>query len=771
MRRGLLVYFLLLLASGAAKARVESGLWYDRAHDGHGLDLHRGSGQLFGAFYTFDERNAVQWLWLQAADADAPASALTRYRRTPAGVAGTVAGQIRLTPVAACPDGQPRPGARALLRMDFTLDGRDASWCVEPLLPLPPDPHALLSGAWYDPADPGWGVMSHYFRGGDGASRVFRTVYFHDSAGAPRWAFAQDTVDGLRQAQTYYTPYVECIDCAIAPILTTPIGSGTTRLTQPLAQADAARNRIELALRFDSGAPFARNTALALISEPLRVAGAAATAQGPLAGSVIDGGIESFVAIPYVAPPLGALRWRAPQAPALRERLLEARAIGPGCPQPAGQGFFSGAAARHDEDCLQLNVWRPATPGPHPVMVWIHGGGLTQGSAVQLQNGVLLYDGAVYARRDVVFVSINYRLGPLGFLAQRDLRGEAPDHPQSGNYGLLDQVAALAWVRANIAAFGGDPQRVTVYGESAGGVSSCVLLATPAASGLFQRAIVQSGNCLWNAPSLDAGIEQGDRVTLAAGCVTAPDRRACLRALSVAALFAAGPPVISTGASTAPGEVYGLVVDGYVLPESPGPAIAGGRAAPLPLLIGVNDDEHATLAPAASLPATAAGYEAAVRSRFGLIGGEVVARYPAAAYPTPALAYQDLLDDARFTCAARRAGADHAARGNAVYQYVLTEILPDAGLVALESFHALDVLLLFGPRAQAQAPERTLAARMQRAWVDFAYGREPGSSDAIAWPRYRADARQALELNSARVGLIDDYRREYCAFWNRYAIL
>ncbi|MBL8272750.1 MAG: carboxylesterase family protein, partial [Xanthomonadales bacterium] len=423
MRRGLLVYFLLLLASGAAKARVESGLWYDRAHDGHGLDLHRGSGQLFGAFYTFDERNAVQWLWLQAADADAPASALTRYRRTPAGVAGTVAGQIRLTPVAACPDGQPRPGARALLRMDFTLDGRDASWCVEPLLPLPPDPHALLSGAWYDPADPGWGVMSHYFRGGDGASRVFRTVYFHDSAGAPRWAFAQDTVDGLRQAQTYYTPYVECIDCAIAPILTTPIGSGTARLTQPLAQADAARNRIELALRFDSGAPFARNTALALISEPLRVAGAAATAQGPLAGSVIDGGIESFVAIPYVAPPLGALRWRAPQAPALRERLLEARAIGPGCPQPAGQGFFSGAAARHDEDCLQLNVWRPATPGPHPVMVWIHGGGLTQGSAVQLQNGVLLYDGAVYARRDVVFVSINYRLGPLGFLAQRDLRG------------------------------------------------------------------------------------------------------------------------------------------------------------------------------------------------------------------------------------------------------------------------------------------------------------------------------------------------------------
>ena len=761
----------LLLACGTASARVESGLWYDRAHDGHGLDLHRAGGQLFGAFYTFDGANAVQWLWLQTTDVDAPASALTRYRAQQGVISGSRAGQIALAPVTQCPDGQPRPGARALLRMDFELDGRSATWCVEPLLPLPPDPHAVLSGVWYDPADPGWGVMSHYFRGADGSSQVFRIVYFHDAGGAPRWAFAQDAVGGLRQAQTYYTPYVECLDCGIAPILTTPIGSATTRLTQPLAQADASRNQVELSLRFAGGAAFARATALALISEPPRIAGAAATAQGPVAGSVIDAQVEAYAAIPYSAPPLGALRWRAPRSPAVRERLFEARAIGPGCPQPPGAGYFTGAPARQDEDCLQLYVWRPSAPGPHPVMVWIHGGGLTQGSAVQEQNGRLLYDGAPYARQGGVFVSLNYRLGPLGYMALREVAGEAADHPASGNYGLQDQVAALRWVRENIAAFGGDPDRVTVFGESAGGVSTCALLAAPAANGLLQRAVVQSGNCLWNLPTLQQGFDQGDRVVAAAGCATAADRRACMRGLGVEALLAAAAPVISTGAATPAGETFGLVADGFVLPEAPGPALAAGRAAALPLMIGVNDDEHTTLAPAASLPATVAGYEAAVRTRFGLVGNAVLGRYPAAAYATPQRAYQDLLDDARFACAARRAAADHAARGNAAYHYVLTETLPDAALAELESFHGLDVLLLFDARPQAQAPERALGARMRGAWIDFAHGREPGSRDGIAWPRYSAAARQSLEFNSTRSGLIDDYRRDYCAFWNQYAIL
>jgi para-nitrobenzyl esterase len=750
---------------------IETGVWYDREHSGHGLDLYRQGGSLFGTFYTYDARGAVEWLALHSDEADAARLVLTRYRSQQGNLVGSVAGSIALTPVASCSDNQPRPGARALWRMDFTLDGHAASWCLEPLLPAVADPLAVLSGAWYAPSDPGWGVMSHAFTAPDGSHQVFRTVYFHDAAGHPRWAFAQDRHTALTQTQTYYTPYVECLGCPSSTVLTVPIGTATVTLTQPLHIADAARNRVQMSLRFEGGAAFERDAALALLTTPVRVAGAAATREGPVAGRVLATGVERFDNLPFAQAPVGALRWRAPQALQPRTDLRDARELGPGCPQPPSQGVFSAAPALQSEDCLQLYVWRPASPGPHPVMVWIHGGGLTQGSAVQQLGGALSYDGARFAARDVVFVSINYRLGPFGYLAQRDLVGEAADHAQSGNYGLLDQIAALTWVRDNIAGFGGDPARVSIFGESAGGVSTCALLAAQAARGLFARVIVQSGNCLNNAPSLTAALAQGDRVTAAAGCATAADRRACLRALTAAQVLAAADPVIDGGTGTAVGESFGLIVDGVVLPESPGRAIAGGRAAAAPLLIGVNDDESTTLAPASILPATVDAYEAAIRTRFPSIAPQILARYPAAQYATPQQAYQDLLDDVRFACAARRAAADHAAHGNDVYHYVLTEILPDPLLAPLESFHALDVVLLFGPRTTAQTSERVLAERMQRSWVDFAYGREPGASADVIWPRYHAGTRSSLEFNGSRDGALSDYRQSYCEFWNQFGIL
>jgi para-nitrobenzyl esterase len=762
MRRPIALLLFLALTSHA-HAAVESGLWYDRQHAGHGLDLHRAGGQLFGAFYTYDGSGAVTWLWLQTADADAPTATLTRYRRVGGAIVGGNAGTIALTPVATCPDGLARPGARALLRMDFTLDGTTASWCVEPLLPASPEPLAVLSGAWFDPAEPGWGVMSHAYEG-----QVYRTIYFHDAAGDPRWAFAQDAATALTQAQTYFAPRVECFGCPVFVGLTVPVGTATTTLTQPLATADARRNGIELSLRVGDGTAFARSAPLALLSTPRRVPGAAATREGPVAGRVLASGVERFDNVPYAAPPTGALRWRAPQPAAVRNVVREARTLGPGCPQPAPQGASGAAPPSQSEDCLQLYAWRPAAAGPHPVLVWIHGGGLTQGSAVQQIAGQLTYDGERWARAGVVFVSINYRLGPLGYLAQRDFVGEAADQPQAGNYGLLDQVAALAWVRDNIAAFGGDPAQVTIFGESAGGVSTCALLATPAARGTFQRVIVQSGNCYWNPPSLATGLAQGDRVTQAAGCANATDRRACLRALTPAQLLAAVPPVIDP-AGLSDGESFGLVLDGFALPEAPGRAIAGGRVPPLPLMIGVTDDETTTLVPASTLPATVGGYEAAIRARFPTIADAVLARYPAGAYPTPQRAYQDVLDDLLFVCAARRSAADHAARGNIAYHFALTEVLPD--LAPLESFHALDVVLLFGPRTQAQAPEAALAARMQAAWVDFAFGREPGSSGGIAWPRYLPATRTSLELNAARTAPLADYRGAYCDFWQQYVTL
>ncbi len=165
-----------------------------------------------------------------------------------------------------------------------------------------------------------------------------------------------------------------------------------------------------------------RDASLALLSTPTRVSGAAATLEGPIAGRVLNEDIEAFLNVPFAQPPVADLRWRAPQAPPVRTRLRDARVLGPACPQ--------GGAAFVSEDCLQLNIWRPSTPGPHPVMVWIHGGGFINGSAVQT-DGPLVYDGAAFARQGVVFVSLKYRLGALGFLAQRDLINESAEHPQT----------------------------------------------------------------------------------------------------------------------------------------------------------------------------------------------------------------------------------------------------------------------------------------------------------------------------------------------------
>ncbi|MBK8067364.1 MAG: carboxylesterase family protein [Rhodanobacteraceae bacterium] len=474
MRRWLLA--LLLLLSTPLSATVESGLWYDRTREGHGLDLHRFGEVFFGTFYTFDQTGKVQWLWIQTSDSPAPQSTLGRYTRGSNGVvSGREVGEIRFTPVTACPDGFAREGARALVRLDFVLDGRAATWCIEPLLPPAPPAMAVTNGAWYAPDDSGWGLMSHAYALPDGSTQAFRILYFHDQAGQPRWAYSYASGPALEQDAVFYTPYVECTDCPTSLILTTRIGSGRIRLSQPLVDADGTRNHIEVNVAIDGEPPFVKSKALGILSTPLRVPAAAATSEGPVAGSMLAEGIERFVNIPYVQPPTGPLRWRAPQALAPSVSVRTAREPGALCPQPeAGLGA-------QDEDCLQLNVWRPAAPGPHPVMVWIHGGGHTQGSAVQVQDGALFYDGTPFASRGVVFVSINYRLGLLGYLAQRDFVAEAPDFTQAGNYGLLDQIAALRWVQRNIASFGGDPTTVTIFGESAGGVSTCALMAAPAA--------------------------------------------------------------------------------------------------------------------------------------------------------------------------------------------------------------------------------------------------------------------------------------------------
>ena len=293
-------------------------------------------------------------------------------------------------------------------------------------------------------------------------------------------------------------------------------------------------------------------------------------ATGALAG-VAEGDVQVFRGIPYAAPPVGALRWHEPEPAAPWRGVRDASRYGAACPQPPLHKEAWAQVGPTSENCLFLNVWRPARAGSYPVMVFVHGGAFTYGAA-----GVPLYDGANLARRGAVIVTINYRLGRLGFFAHPALTDDDPDG-ELGNYGIMDQIAALRWVRSNIAAFGGDPHNVTLFGESAGAGSVQVLMGSPAARGLFQKAISESGA----GGAVLAPIRGGPKSAEAQGKAWAvgigvPDATAAqLRALPLDRVIGAAFPFI----------------DGKVVVASPGEPFLCGTEAKIPLLIGANSDE------------------------------------------------------------------------------------------------------------------------------------------------------------------------------------
>ena len=473
------------------------------------------------------------------------------------------------------------------------------------------------------------------------------------------------------------------------------------------------------------------------------------TTSGPVRGAA-DGATLAWKRIPYAAPPVGDLRLRPPMPAPCSATELDATALGPRCPQLDEAGGFVGA-----EDCLHLNIWAPATAPttPRPVMVWIHGGGNTVGSAVDP-----VYDGRRLAEAgDVVVVTINYRLGQLGFLADAALAGA---DGAVGNYGTLDQVAALRWIHDNIAAFGGDPGTVMVFGESAGGRNTCTLLAVPAAAGLFHRALIESGACKF----LDSRAQAqttADAVATALGCTG--DRAACFRAATAEALTRANAqPVGALAAST-----YGSVIDGVTLVEQPEAAIRAGRHHAMPIAIGANADETGREAPAIT---TEAQYTALVQQQFGPLASAVLAQYPASAYPTPRAAYVRLITDSRFVCPSREIadGAD-AAQGPPVFRYFFQH-RPSA----LGAVHGLDVPYVFGtfgaiitPGGQPYQPTATdlaLSAAMQGYWTRFARAGDPGG--APAWPAH--DATDPALVLDATITTATGIRAADCDFWKPY---
>lgn len=477
---------------------------------------------------------------------------------------------------------------------------------------------------------------------------------------------------------------------------------------------------------------------------------------GPISGSLQDG-IWSFKGIPYAAPPVGDLRWKPPQPVEPWQEVRPCTAFGPSAPQassgssllPSGYGEVGPTS----EDCLYLNVWTPAaTPDDRlPVMFWIHGGGFTSGSA-----SMFIYDGHNLAGKGVVVVTINYRLGALGFMAHPALTAESP-HDSSGNYGLLDQIAALKWVRDNIEVFGGDPGEVTVFGESAGGASVCALMAAPDSDGLFQRAVVESGGFfdmgmpVPGAGTLPDAEVRGERIAAELGCDGSEDVLACMRAKSVDEILAAQDKEQGLGL------VWSTVDDGWVLPDKPQDVFAEGRQHKVPLLIGTNADEGTIFAPDIS----ASDYKLMLAYLYGREYSDVLALYPVEEGKGKD-AFARLMTGMCFDAPSKFAAACMANVDEPCYLYEFTMTLDDPRLAPLGSFHGLDIFYIFGnigssegSKLPARPEDMALSDAMTDYWVNFAKSGDPNGNGRPQWPAFTIGSDRYQELGrtiSARAG-------------------
>jgi para-nitrobenzyl esterase len=471
-----------------------------------------------------------------------------------------------------------------------------------------------------------------------------------------------------------------------------------------------------------------------------------------------SGGSWAYLGIPFAQPPTGALRWRPPEPPACWSGARDALAFPNKCPQLDGQQAIG------DEGCLGLNVWAPDGAAPKPVLVFIHGGGNGIGSSSEGAAGVNYYDGHLLAEKGgVVVVTVQYRLGVLGFLTHPALDAEGGG--ASGNYGLLDQQAALAWVKRNAAAFGGDPARLLVFGESAGAVNTCMHLVAPGSAGLFSAALMQSGGC----PATPLAQAEQDHATAPAlaGCGGAADVLACLRGVAPLELVAKVPAQVSVTGLDGSGLKFGPVTDGRVIPEAPMVALAAGRHNRVPFVVGANSDETSRSVP--SIP-DAMTYERIVRQQFGLVADLVLAEYPASAFATPLQAYVQLTTDARFVCPARKvARAADAGQPEPVYRYFFTHAL-DAGMArAFGAWHGLEILFVFAHLEVAgyvpSPAERALSDQMIGYWTRLAAG-DPNGASAPAWPVYDSALDSHLVLDNT-ITAANGVRTDRCDFWDR----
>ncbi|MEV6575398.1 carboxylesterase family protein [Streptomyces sp. NPDC051577] len=499
-----------------------------------------------------------------------------------------------------------------------------------------------------------------------------------------------------------------------------------------------------------------------------------------LVRGVSHGSYTTYSGVPYAAPPTGPLRWRAPAPAARWQGVRDATTAAPRCVQMPAPG----ASALGSEDCLYLNVTTP-TPKPagqkRPVLVWMHGGAFLGGSGSDYNTEKLA------VRGDAVVITVNYRLGIFGYFGHPGL-GSAPP------FGLADQQAALRWVRANAERFGGDPGRVTLFGESAGALSVCAHLTSPTAVGLFQRAVLQSGSCFMSfppgalgpgTPAYEPFASQRDVQTAGTqaahqlGCATGDGDEvlACLRGQGTDRLATA--QLMQSFNRPAFGNA--------LLPVAPAKALASGRFQRVPVMQGTNQDEmrmFVGLSLAAFPIRTEDDYRARLVDAFGVAAPAVESEYPAARHPTPALAWASVLTDRSLTCttlAAARTIATHAP-GLRLYGYEFSDpgapVL--AGLPANPNFpygaaHGFEMPFLFSAFPTEQPlndTQRALSNRMVDYWTNFAHTGNPNSSDAPLWPLLRPSSPhtqtvQALAPGPGGIHPIDAHSAHHCSFWDR----